>query len=102
MNAIVDEAVLMQRVGGAGWGEPLKPVSVEQVLDVLAGREDEDANGHDQGYWISQLIMHSEYGSLPVIVATEIVQHIAAHRCVTFQHGRGHLITAVKTALEER
>lgn len=101
MHAL-DEDIAMRRVGGFGWGEPLKPVSVEQILDVLAGSEDEDINGHNQAYWMAKLMQYTDYGALPWLVAREIIQFIAANRCVAFRHGRHHLIESIETALEER
>lgn len=101
MHAL-DEDVAMQRVGGFGWGEPLKPVQTEQVLNVLAGSEDADVNGDDQAYWMAKLMRHSDYGALPWLVAREVIQFIASHRCVAFKHGRNHLIESIEAVLEER
>ena len=102
MNMIIDEDIAMRRVGGFGWGEPLKPVRTEQVLNVLAGSEDQDINGDDQAYWMAKLMRHSDYGALPWLVAREVIQFIAAHRCVAFKFGRSHLIESIETVLEER
>ena len=65
--------------GGAGFGDPLLPVSIDDVLDVLAHRSPYDANGRDAGYWFNQIIFNSELAELPITVAAEMINNAAAH-----------------------
>jgi len=65
--------------GGAGFGEPLLPVSIDDVLDVLAHRSPYDANFRDAGYWFNQIISTSALAELPITVASEMVNSAAAH-----------------------
>jgi hypothetical protein len=96
-----DEDTAMRRVGGYGWAEPFDSIDVEMVLNVLSGLDSEDKNGMTQRDWMMLIMEHTEYQHMPVVVATEIIQFIASHRCVAFRFGRDHLIECIKTAWSE-
>jgi len=57
----------------------LRPVSIDDVLAVLANRATYDANGRDAGYWFNQIISTSSLAELPITVAAEMVNSAAAH-----------------------
>lgn len=87
--------------GGAGW-YALNPVKVSDVLDVMAMRRDEDANGHDRAYWATQIMRVSSFGEMPIFVAIELMQAIASNNCVALKRSRDYLLKAIEDAIDGR
>lgn len=86
--------------GGAGW-RPVNPVSTEDVMDLLAMRRDEDPNGRKRESWVIQIMDVSGFGALPLLVALEYMQVVAANNCVGLNRSRDYLLDAIKDAMAE-
>lgn len=86
--------------GGAGW-RPVNPVSTEDIMDLLAMRRDEDPNGRKRDYWAIQIMNVSGLAELPLLVAMEYMQFVAAHNCVGLKRNRDYLIRAIDDAMDE-
>lgn len=76
--------------GGAGF-QSLNPVSVGEVIDILANRIMRDANGRDCGYWFNQIIINSALAEMPITVVAELVHNAAAHQDGSHKHMRYYL-----------
>lgn len=76
--------------GGAGF-MPVEPVTIDEVFDVLAGRDNTDRNGRGYWYWFNQIVVNSNLAELPITVVAEIVHNAAAHNDGSHQQMRGYL-----------
>lgn len=66
-------------------------VTTDDVFDVLAGRQQEDANGRDFGYWFEKIVTTSHLAELPLVVVAEIVHNACAHQDGSHKHMRKYL-----------
>lgn len=85
--------------GGAGW-RSVERASVQDVLDLLAMRRDEDPNGRKREYWAIQIMNACGLGELPILVAMEYMQFVAANNCVALARSRDFLIRAIENAID--
>lgn len=84
--------------GGAGF-QKLHPVTVENVIDILANRMLRDANGRDCGYWFNQIIINSALAEMPIKVVAEMVHNAAYHGGRSNQHARQYLESIIADLL---
>lgn len=85
--------------GGAGW-RTVNPVSAQDVLDLLVMRRDEDPNGRSREYWAIQIMNVCGLGELPILVAMEYMQFVAANNCVALPRSRDYLLRAINEAID--
>ena len=84
--------------GGAGF-QKLHPVTVENVIDILANRVMRDANGRDCGYWFNQIIINSALAEMPIKVVAELVHNASYHGGRTNKHARQYLESIISDLL---
>ena len=84
--------------GGAGF-QKLHPVTVENVIDILANRMVRDANGRDCGYWFNQIIINSALAEMPIKVVAEMVHNAAWKNDSSNKHARQYLESIIADLL---
>lgn len=84
--------------GGAGF-QSLNPVSVGEVIDILANRLMRDANGRDCGYWFNQIIINSALAEMPIKVVAELVHNTAWKNDSSNKHARQYLESIIADLL---